>query len=187
MKDDILYVPSNVPGVELYKNGSLYFRKIDESHAGSYSCEPHNELGRDKSQPTRVIVQYPPYFTIKPKQIHFTKLGNDITLRCEARDKRLSGSDRPQIIWERKDGHKLPADRTLYDSGNLTIGAVREEDRGIYVCSAQNEAAKITAETEIYIEKVPPMPPYNISANSSENAVTLRWQPGMLLKFTRKK
>lgn len=34
-------------GVYYKRNGSLYFTKVEESHAGLYSCTPYNELGSD--------------------------------------------------------------------------------------------------------------------------------------------
>lgn len=49
----------------------------------------------------------------------------------------------------------------------------------MYECSATNEAATITAETELMIENVVPRPPYNLTANSTETSITIRWQPGL--------
>ena len=63
----------------------------------------------------------------------------------------------------------------------MTIENITEEDRGIYQCAAINKAAKIIAETELMIENVPARPPYNLTANSTETAITLQWQPGNFL------
>jgi len=77
-----------------------------------------------------------------------------------------------------KDGTPLPADRFSLSGGNLTITGLVEGDRGIYECSATNEAATITAEAELMIENIAPRAPYNLTANSTETCITIRWQPG---------
>lgn len=68
----------------------------------------------------------------------------------------------------------------IISGSNITIDRINETDRGIYQCTATNEAAAITTDTEIMIENVPPRPPYNLSANSSDTVITLRWEPGNL-------
>lgn len=55
---------------------------------------------------------------------------------------------------------------------------IQENDRGLYQCSASNQAATITTETEIVVENVAPRAPFNLTANSSQNAVTLKWTSG---------
>lgn len=55
-KDGFLFDPYNVQGVFYRRNGSLYFSKVDESHAGSYSCTPYNDLGTEgSSTPINVV------------------------------------------------------------------------------------------------------------------------------------
>lgn len=72
----------------------------------------------------------------------------------------------------------MPEGRYKIEGGNLTIEGIIESDRGIYECSATNGAATITADTELMIENVAPRPPHNLTANSTETAITVRWQPG---------
>ncbi|KAI8118003.1 Protein borderless [Lucilia cuprina] len=79
-----------------------------------------------------------------------------------------------------KDGSPLPEERATIKDGTLTITNLIETDRGMYECVATNEAATITAETELMIENLSPRPPYNLTANSSETTITIRWQPGYL-------
>lgn len=182
-------------GVFYEKNGSLFFNHVDESHAGLYSCMPFNELGSDGASPLiNVVVLRPPKFTIEPKSHYLLKLGTVLEMVCDARD--MDGSHRPEITWTRvnlidinrtwvnlifdfqKDGRPLPYDRATYENGNLTIIGVIESDRGIYQCSAKNQAATIHVETEVAIENIPPYPPYNLSATSTDKTITLRWIPG---------
>lgn len=178
-KDGFLYDPYNVQGVFYKRNGSLFFSKVDESHAGRYTCTPYNELGTEGPSPLiTVIVQRPPIFTMKPKPIYIHKLGEDAEMACDAIDR--DGTHRPSIVWTRKDGTPLPLGRYSIEEGNITLQSIKEGDRGIYQCTATNEAAFVTADTELMIENVAPRPPYNLTANSSQTSITLKWQPGYL-------
>lgn len=175
-KDGFLFDPYNVPGVFYRRNGSLYFSKVDETHSGSYSCIPYNDLGTEGPSPAiTVVVQRPPVFTVTPQHMYIRKLGESLEIPCDARD----GDDahRPSIVWY-KDGSPLPPERMFVIGGNLTIDRIQEQDRGVYQCVASNEVAAVVADTELMVLNVPPRAPYNLSANSSKNAVTLTWVPG---------
>lgn len=54
-KDGFLFDPYNVQGVFYRRNGSLYFSKVDETHSGSYTCTPYNELGTDGPSPSITV------------------------------------------------------------------------------------------------------------------------------------
>lgn len=181
-KDGFLFDPYNVQGVFYKRNGSIYFEKVDDSHAGRYSCTPYNDLGTDGPSPIiNVIVQRPPTFVLKPKLLYVTKIGGKVEMHCDARDR--DGTHRPQISWIKKDGSLLPHGRYQISGGNLTVEDIIESDRGIYACQATNEAATIYADSEIMIENVSPRAPYNLSGNSSDTAITLRWAPGYLRQY----
>lgn len=68
--------------------------------------------------------------------------------------------------------------RISLENGNITIGKIKESDRGIYQCVISNEAAIVSVDTELVIEKLPTSPPYNLSANSTESSITVKWAPG---------
>ncbi|XP_043252738.1 protein borderless isoform X2 [Colletes gigas] len=177
-KDGFLFDPYNVQGVFYRRNGSLSFTKVDETHSGSYTCTPYNELGTEGPSPTiTVVVQRPPIFTVTPQHLYIRKLGETLEIPCDARDG--DQAHRPSIVWY-KDGSPVPADRTMIIGGNLTIDRIQEQDRGLYQCAASNEAATVVADTELMVLNVPPRAPYNLSANSSNNAVTLTWVPGFV-------
>jgi DUF971 family protein len=69
------------------------------------------------------------------------------------------------------------------DGGNITIEDIQESDRGIYGCEAINEAATMSADSEVMIENVSPRAPYNLTANSSDTSITLKWAPGYLRQY----
>lgn len=170
---------SFIQGVFYKRNGSIYFSSIDESHAGRYSCTPYNDLGTEGPSPLiHVFVQHPPVFTLKPKPIYVHKLGDTVTMQCDASE---NDGRRPEIQWRRKDGTPLPFGRVQIDNINFAIENINETDRGIYECVASNSASTLTVDAELLIENVAPRPPYNLTANSSDTAITLRWEPGKLI------
>lgn len=58
-----------------------------------------------------------------------------------------------------KDGLPLPYDRYSTHGGNLTLEKIVESDRGIYQCSVTNEAATVTADTELLVISKQPLTP----------------------------
>lgn len=126
-----------------------------------------------------VFVQRPPVFTLKPKPIYVHKLGDTATFQCDATDQ--DGQHRPIVQWRRKDGLALPFSRVLLEGINFSIESINETDRGIYECMATNEAATITVDSELLIENVAPRPPYNLTANSTDTSISLRWEAGKFI------
>uniref|UniRef100_A0A336M4A2 CSON009561 protein n=1 Tax=Culicoides sonorensis TaxID=179676 RepID=A0A336M4A2_CULSO len=150
-KDGFLFDPYNVQGVFYKKNGSLFYNRVSDEHGGRYTCTPYNALGTQGSSPIiHVIVQRPPVFKIKPKQIYITKLGEEVELHCEARDATNENLLQP-VEWIRKDGHPLPKGRFELNEGNLTIRNIKESDRGIYSCITRNKAASICKFNELIL------------------------------------
>lgn len=67
-----------------------------------YSCTPYNALGTEGPSPKiKVIVQRPPVFTATPNSIYLRKLGDSITLPCDAIDS--EGQRRPTLVWTKVD------------------------------------------------------------------------------------
>lgn len=186
-KDGFLFDPYNVKDVFYKRNGSLFFSQADDLHAGKYTCTPYNELGTEgPSTIIKVFIQHPPEFTLKPKSVYIQKLADTVTMACSARDKHTD-DDRSLISWTRKDGIPLPFNRHSVDGGNLTIENLTADDRGVYVCAAINEAARIETDAELVIETFSPKAPSNLTANSSSSAITVRWTQNYIrpdLKFS---
>lgn len=106
-------------------------------------------------------------------------------MQCLARDKHTD-DDRSVITWTRKDGLPLP-ERSIAVGGNLTLVNVTADDRGVYVCTASNEAARIETEAELMIETFSPKAPSNLTANSSSHSITVHWTQNYVrpdLKFS---
>lgn len=187
-KDGFLYDPYNVRDVFYKRNGSLYFNEVEDQHGGRYTCTPYNSLGTEgPSSFIKVIVQHPPEFVLKPKSVYIIKLGETVEMHCSARDK-YTDDDRSLITWTRKDGLVLPIGRHTIEGGNLTVENVTADDRGVYVCSAINEAASIESDAELLVETFSPKAPSNLTAtNSTKDSITIRWTQNYIrpnLKFS---
>jgi hypothetical protein len=66
----------------------------------------------------------------------------------------------------------------VVENSNLTLRSLRREDSGVYVCEAANEAARLVTEAELLVEEGVPRAPHSLAANSSHDAIALRWTPG---------
>lgn len=72
---------------------------MENEHGGKYTCTPFNDLGTEgPSTPMDVIVQHPPKLIVTPKVVYFCKLGDNITMPCEAEN---TGKIGPAIVWQK--------------------------------------------------------------------------------------
>ncbi|KAI8422144.1 hypothetical protein MSG28_006055 [Choristoneura fumiferana] len=187
------------------KDGFLFDPyNVDESHEGQYSCTAYNALGSEGPSPrVRVRVQRPPALLTRPQPLYLARLGQPLALPCAAAPQPHHAP--PAVVWTRvsvvrpsappsaprpptdlhpprrllqKDGAPLPADRFVPEEGKLSISAVAEEDRGVLVCTVSNEAADVSAETELLIENLPPRAPHSLTARATAHALHVAWEPG---------
>ncbi|XP_050053325.1 protein borderless isoform X1 [Aphis gossypii] len=174
-KDGFLFDTYNVPGVYHTLNGSLYFDRVEKEHGGKYTCTPFNDLGTEgPSTPMDVIVQHPPKLIVVPKVLYFRKLGDNITMPCEAEHFDNRG---PAIVWQKADGKSLFYPRVTVTGGNLTLTGVRSEDRGVYRCVASNIAATISVETELIVEEnLFHRKHFDLHVNSTNKNIVAYWK-----------
>ena len=69
----------------------------------------------------------------------------DIRLACS-----VTGQPLPSITWSRSVGN-VPEKRTEVRSGNLTIHSVTKNDRGTYICKAENMLGSATDTAQLVI------------------------------------
>ncbi|CAH1168788.1 unnamed protein product [Phyllotreta striolata] len=132
-------------------NGDLYI-----SNAGpgdgykSYACRTTHKLTGEvqtSSYPGRIIVTEPkgdsqPRISVDKYNARRVVLGEDVTLPCVAQ-----GYPVPGYYWKRElQGQSVPValgERlTILSAGLLRISKVRLEDRGVYICFANNSAGE---------------------------------------------
>ncbi|KAI5638829.1 immunoglobulin domain-containing protein [Phthorimaea operculella] len=176
-KDKRLLEPYQTKDIVIMNNGSLLFTRVNQNHQGRYTCTPYNAQGtQGSSGPMEVLVRKPPVFTVEPEPLYQRKVGESVEMHCEAQE--AEGTQRPSVVWRRRDGLPLQKNRVRALGGNITIETLRRQDFGIYQCVASNEVATIVADTQLVIEGTQPHAPYNVSGTATEFSVTLRWQPG---------
>lgn len=85
----------------------LKLLQVDESHAGVYTCTPHNELGSaGASEPMKVLVQRPPVFTLRPASLYVRRVGDGVDMACAAAEEGNPEESRPPTItWIRVKMH----------------------------------------------------------------------------------
>ncbi|KAL1500781.1 hypothetical protein ABEB36_006226 [Hypothenemus hampei] len=132
-------------------NGDLYI-----SNAGpgdgykNYACRTVHRLTGElqmSTYPGRIIVTEPkgnvqPRITIEKFNVKRTVAGDDVTLPCVAQ-----GHPIPSYYWKKENQARvgpvpLGERFSLLSAGLLRISKVRLEDRGIYVCYANNSAGE---------------------------------------------
>ncbi|XP_022241028.1 neogenin-like isoform X3 [Limulus polyphemus] len=143
-------------------SGALEIDIVQTSDAGIYKCNASNVDKFRVSSGGRLTVSLnygeankiaSPRFIATPKDIIATE-GDNITLDCAA-----NGNPRPRITWL-KNG--VTIDLALLDSrfrtvgvGNLHIENIEEEDKGTYMCRAENHADSEDASANVEVQ-VPP-------------------------------
>ena len=87
-------------------------------------------LGYDSAFTQLNVVELPRFTVSPPSKLEVEKKQN-ITVRCQA-----TGDPKPTITWVRKND-ELPVGRSRVDvDGTLQIWNPKEEDSGIYTCTA---------------------------------------------------
>ncbi|KAK9708583.1 Immunoglobulin I-set domain [Popillia japonica] len=141
-------------------NGDLYISNADAGDGyKSYSCRTVHRLTGEvqmSTYPSRIIVTESknvdqPRITIDKYNARRVTLGEDVVLPCVAQ-----GHPVPTYYWKRElQGQTVPValgERlSTIASGLLKISKVRLEDRGVYICYANNSAGEETARITLEI------------------------------------
>ena len=95
---------------------------------------------------TTLIVNVMPQFTVKPPKKIERYHGQSVTLNCSA-----DGQSVPNITWSRCNG-ELPRGRTQVKDGQLKIRSLKDEDSGIYICSARSGLLQVETEVKLIVQ-----------------------------------
>lgn len=111
---------------------------IRKADAGKYQCQVLISSDGSIAEDVEVKIKLQPVIT-KGSLGPSKKVQEDgsVELACDA-----TGFPIPKITWTRKDGSLLPNGKSSYASSRMLIQKVRREDRGMYVCTADNEVGK---------------------------------------------
>ena len=86
-----------------------------------------------------------PKFIVAPPSIMTLRVGDDVTLECEA-----TSESPPALSWERE-GVPFPAGRTVTKDGKLVITAIQKDDYGVYTCIASSDDGQAKHSTTIAV------------------------------------
>jgi len=119
------------PNAGSYK---LIINDVAKSDEGKYQCQvvttPENVITADVD----VKVKTTPVMKEDAEPVVMQEVGKTAEMECEA-----AGYPDPKISWVRQDGKLLPSGQETLVSGKLTIPNVQRNNRGKYICTANND------------------------------------------------
>ncbi|XP_076055481.1 neogenin protein frazzled isoform X2 [Oratosquilla oratoria] len=146
----------------LLPSGSLEIENVAMSDKGQYQCVASSLDKSKKSKEAVLTVQpalalrdpSPPNFIAVPQPI-VAKVGETITLDCAA-----NGYPLPTVVWL-KDGATI--DMAHLDSRFLFLGTtqslqifnIEEQDKGTYMCRAENREDSLDASAHVHVQVTP--------------------------------
>ncbi|XP_075384531.1 hemicentin-1 isoform X2 [Tenrec ecaudatus] len=130
--------------------GLLKIQETQDLDAGDYTCVAVNEAGRATGKIT-LDVGSPPVFIQEPTDVS-VDIGSNVTLPCS-----VQGFPEPRIKWRRLDSMPLFSGAFSVSSisqlrtGALFILNVWANDKGTYICEAENHFGKIQSQATITV------------------------------------
>ncbi|GIZ03317.1 protein turtle [Caerostris extrusa] len=153
--------------VSLAEKASLNLTNVHESDQGWYECKVYF-LNRPPDSPkngtwVHLDVHAPPHFKMKPPDVVYVKVGESVSLPCEA-----EGTPPPNLIW-----YKVKESRTVQIlPTELRINNLRQTDIGDYTCMARNKQGTVTATTKVIVAGPASIvtPPRNVTKLEGDRA-----------------
>ncbi|GFY72498.1 protein turtle [Trichonephila inaurata madagascariensis] len=157
--------------VSLAEKASLNLTNVHESDQGWYECKVYF-LNRPPDSPkngtwVHLDVHAPPHFKMKPPDVVYVKVGESVSLPCEA-----EGTPPPNLIWY-KDNSPLEESRTVQIlPTELRINNLRQTDIGDYTCMARNKQGTVTATSKVIVAGPASIvtPPRNVTKLEGDRA-----------------
>ncbi|XP_022215405.2 Down syndrome cell adhesion molecule-like protein Dscam2 isoform X3 [Drosophila obscura] len=174
---DFLYEPT----VQLFPNGTIYFKKISKESQGHFLCEAKNNIGSGVSKVIFLKVNVPAHFQTKTKQISVAK-GKQVHVQCNVQgdnpiDFKWKIQATQQYLDESLDSRYTIRDQVLDDGmvSELGISHTYRQDTGIYICQASNAFGQDEMSIQLIVQEVPEQPK-NLRINSQQSrSLQLTW------------
>ncbi|KAM7369263.1 hypothetical protein PAMP_013545 [Pampus punctatissimus] len=173
MKDEEPLDLSLYPGWTLTPQGSLFMATVNDDAAGMYTCTPYNSYGSmGPSEPTNVILQDPPSFSITPEKQYKQEAGRTLLIPCQ-------GNEDPtiKVTWNKVD----LARRISYSvepNGSLLLQPLTKDHQGLWECSAVNRVASVKAGTQVFVLGTSPHAATSLSISPGVKQANISWEAG---------
>ncbi|KAK0094057.1 hypothetical protein PV326_011918 [Microctonus aethiopoides] len=166
-------------GIGVSRNGSLVIPRVSREHGGFYLCQGSNGIGPGLSKLIRLTVHAGPRVEIKSRQ-ESVRRGETAVLRCDA-----EGDAPLDIAWRNRAGRIEPIYDLRYALENnstprgmtseLRISKAGHEDRGEYVCVANNAYGVDKASVNLLVQEPPNFPRNLHVAEQKSRSILLSW------------
>lgn len=138
--------------INITDDGTLVIRNAAPHDMGKYRCEGRSPAGTSSAQVVLWSDGVPPSIT-RPPSDKTVIFGGNATLMCRA-----EGIPKPHITWLNNLGITADTDprTTVLSTGDLLIQNIQLKDAGRYVCVAENNLGKDTAQVILILTGLTP-------------------------------
>uniref|UniRef100_A0A3P8WJ90 Protein turtle homolog A-like n=1 Tax=Cynoglossus semilaevis TaxID=244447 RepID=A0A3P8WJ90_CYNSE len=169
------------PGWMVNSEGSIFITTVNDNAVGVYTCTAFNSYGTmGQSEPTQVLLQDPPLFTVTPEPEYFKEVGRALTIPCEA-----SGDPTPNITWSKIGPVPQPPYTVLADH-SLLLQPLNKDHHGGWECLASNRVATVSAGTLVKVLGTSPHTVSSVYVATDINQANVSWISGFDGGFTQK-
>ncbi|KAK6306452.1 hypothetical protein J4Q44_G00233770 [Coregonus suidteri] len=171
----------NFPGWLVNAEGSVFIATANDNAVGMYTCTAYNSYGTmGQSEPTKVILQDPPSFSVSPRPEYLQEVGGELVIPCEA-----DGDPSPNITWS-KVGPIPRSPYTVLSNGSLYLKPLSKDHQGGWECLATNRVATIGTATVVLVLGTSPHAASSVSVSTGMNQANVSWEPGFDGGYTQK-
>jgi len=112
---------------------SLHIKNLTAADTGKYKCQINSDVAKAIAKEVDLqVTRAPIIIDVMETNIRITE-GQPATLLCKA-----DGFPKPEIVWKRDNEEIFSSKGNTFSGANLTILQVKKEDRGRYICIANN-------------------------------------------------
>uniref|UniRef100_A0A8C2Z4B0 Immunoglobulin superfamily, member 9a n=1 Tax=Cyclopterus lumpus TaxID=8103 RepID=A0A8C2Z4B0_CYCLU len=157
------------PGWTLTPGGSLLMTTVNDDTAGVYTCTPYNSYGSaGPSEPTDVILQDPPSFSVAPEKQYRQEAGRTLLVPCQ-------GNKDPtiKVTWS-----GLTPTVLYKPNGSLLLQPLTKDHQGAWECSAVNRVASVKAGTQVFVLGTSPHAAASLSVSPGVRQANVSWEAG---------
>ncbi|XP_036068750.1 basement membrane-specific heparan sulfate proteoglycan core protein isoform X6 [Oryzias melastigma] len=140
---------------EIGRDGSMTITNARRENHGAYRCIATNPYGITQLI-VSLVVKVSPAVTVTPVGPVKVKVGEPITLECQA-----AGEPRPSVSWHKLDNNRkttLTSPVPMESNALLQILVARPEDTGTYVCTAQSSNGLSETSVLVIVQGGPSVP-----------------------------